>query len=117
MSLPGVIQKRVADYSVETHNPASIVGTRVIHAAKTTETKSLAIFRLTFKDLRHAPEGQWNSNDIKMYEVGAATIANESVVPFESEFFRVQMISDRNKDGGFTMYWAKRIGENEARDE
>ena len=117
MSLPGVIRRRTADYSVETHNPSSIVGTRVIPASKTTETKTLAIFRLTFADLRHAPEGQWNSEDIKMYEVGPATIAQESVVTFEGSDYRVMMVSDRNKDGGFTMYWAKRIGIHEASNE
>lgn len=113
MSLAGVVGRRVADYSVEIHNPSSIIGTRVIAASKTTETKSLAIFKLDFKDLRHAPEGQWNSQDIKMYEIGAPTIALESVVTFESSEYRVMMVSNRNKDGGFSMYWAKHIGVNE----
>jgi hypothetical protein len=113
MVVPGPVRRRLADYTVETDNSEVIVNGEVEQNAKTTETKSLAIFRLTFKDLRHAPEGQWDSNDIKMYEVGEATIPAESVVTFEGDKFRVLMISDRNKDGGFTMYWAKRIGENE----
>lgn len=117
MSLAGVIGRRVANYSVEIDNGETITGTRVAQNAKTSATKSLAIFRLTFKDLMHAPEGQWDNNDIKMYEIGAATITAESVVTFESEDFRVMRISNRNKDGGFTMYWAKRIGVNEANNE
>lgn len=117
MPVPGPVRRRLADYSVETDNGESIVGTRVVQNAKTTETKSLAIFHLEFKDLRHAPEGQWNTGDIKMYEVGAATITQESVVTFEGSDYRVMRVSDRNKDGGFTMYWAKLIGVNEANDE
>lgn len=117
MSLAGVVGRRVADYSVATHNPSSIVGTRVIAASQTTETKTLAIFKLTFKELQHAPAGQWDSQDIKMYEVGAPTIALESVVTFESSDYRVMMVSNRNKDGGFSMYWAKLIGVNETKTE
>lgn len=117
MSLAGVIRRRSADYSVEIDNGETITGTRVQHNAKTTATKTLAIFKLTFKDLMHAQEGQWDSQDIKIYEVGNGTITLESVVTFESSDYRVKMISDRDKDGGFTMYWAKLIGLNEANDE
>jgi len=117
MLLPGVIRKRRVDYSVEIDNGETITNGEVEHNAKTTETKSLAIFHLQFKDLRHAPEGQWNTGDIKMYEVGAATITQESVVTFEGSDYRVLLVSDRNKDGGFTMYWGKLIGENEAKNE
>lgn len=114
MPLSSVLQKHLADYTVEIDNGESVVGTRVIQNAKTSETKSLAIFQLTFQDLRQAPEGQWTSSDVKIYEVGAATIPAESVVKnFGGDDFRVMEISDRNKDGGFTMYWARRIGDNE----
>lgn len=116
MSLAGVIGRRVATYSVEIDNGESITNGEVERLAKTSTTKSLAIFRLTFKDLMHAPEGQWDSNDIKMYEIGAATITAESTVTFEGDDFNVMRISNRDKDGGFTMYWAKRVGVNEASD-
>lgn len=117
MSLAGVIGRHKADYSVEIDNGETVTGTRVEQNAKTTATKSLAIFHLEFKDLQHAPEGQWNTGDIKMYEIGPATITQESVVTFAGSDYRVMRVSDRDKDGGFTMYWAKLIGENEANDE
>jgi hypothetical protein len=76
-------------------------------------TKTLAVFKLTFRDLQASPEGQWTMEDVKVYELGDPTIPMESVLAIGTKRYRFTMLSDRDKDGGFSMYWAKKIGDNE----
>ncbi len=108
-----VIQEHIQSYVVRLDTGVTESGGRSTKNIQQTVSRDLAIFRLGFRDLMTLPQGQYNQEDIKAYELGGKTITMESVIIFEGSEFRVVSNSDRNKDGGFTMYIAKKIGDNE----
>jgi len=115
--LQSVIQEHVATYVVRLDTGETDSGGRAQRNLQQETTKDLAIFRLGYRDLMSLPQGQYSSEDIKAYELGAKTITLQSVIVFEGSEFRVTSNSDRNKDGGFTMYVAKKVGDNETSDQ
>ena len=115
--LQSVIAEHIQSYVVRLDTGVTESGGRATKNIQQTVSKDLAIFRLGFRDLMTLPQGQYNSEDIKAYELGGKTITMESVIVFEGSEFRVTSNSDRNKDGGFTMYIAKKTGDNETSDE
>jgi len=66
--------------------------------------KKLAIFEVGTRDLKASPEGMFVMGDIKIYEVGAASIPEKSTLVFGSHTYEIVNISDRNKDGEFSWY-------------
>jgi len=115
--LQAVIQEHVQSYVVDLYTGETMADGRVQEGIQQQVAKDLAIFRLRYRDLMALPQGQYTSEDVKAYELGNGTIPIESVITFEGSKFRVDQVSDRNKDGGFTMYIAKKIGDNETSDE
>lgn len=113
MRLPGVVSRRAVSYVVYLYTGDVDSGGRITENNQLQTTKTLAIFPLTFQDLRNLPDGQYTTEDIKIYEVGTPTIPTESVVKYNGKSYRVMMVSDRNKDGGFSMYVAKKTGDLE----
>ena len=108
-----VVREEIQTYVVRLDTGVTESGGRATKNIQQTVSRDLAIFRLGFRDLMTLPQGQYNQEDIKAYELGAKTITMESVIVFEGSEFRVVSNSDRNKDGGFTMYIAQKVGDNE----
>jgi len=112
MSLVNIpIKKRVAEYQVTlagSGSGGSYVKGIWVPSISGTVTKSLAIFKLDFKALQAMPEGMYTTEDVKIYEVGSATIPLHSTVVFEGKVYEFDMEADRDKDGQFSMYIAKK---------
>lgn len=117
MRLAGVVRRRLRAYVVRLNTGDIESNGRVTESNQLETTVQLAIFPMSFQDLKNFPEGQYTTEDIKIYEVGAPTITEESVVVFNNKQYRVMMISDRDKDGGFSMYVAKKTGDLETNTE
>jgi len=75
---------------------------------KTTATKQLAIFPLTYKQLRYLPEGAYDYQDRKIYEIGSGTLEKDDIIIFQNDYFRITELTDRDFDGGYAAYLGKR---------
>ena len=47
--------------------------------------------------------------DIKVYEIGPQSIPIKSILTFNSNKYEFVDVADRDKDGNFTWYWARRV--------
>lgn len=68
----------------------------------------LALFPLSNRDLKYLPEGQFTNQDLKIYEVGAGTLTDKSIINYSDNKYLVNGGSQRDFEGGFTSYIAKR---------
>ena len=71
-------------------------------------TKEIAIFPLTFKDLRYAPNGAYTLQDKKFYEIGSGTIQPKSTIELTEGTYTIDQWAGRDFDGGFAVYVGKR---------
>jgi hypothetical protein len=100
------IRKHLRTVTVNQHSEAKVDGEYI--DTYVSGTKQLAVFPLTLKDLRHDPNGVYTLQDKKFYEIGAGTINPKSTVVMSDGTYTIDLWSDRNFDGGFTMYVGKR---------
>lgn len=75
-------------------------------------TRQLGIFPLTWKELRYLPEGSYNHQDRKFYEIGSGTLNKDDIILFQNDKFRITELTDRDFDGGYAAY----LGKKEAND-
>ncbi len=106
------IKRRLREYEVNLHSGETTVKGVVTQVAGATVNKKLTIVPLTKQDLISSREGQYTIEDIKAYEVGPATIPHKSIINFNGKKYEVDMISDRNVYGQFTIYIAKKLNDN-----
>ena len=71
-------------------------------------TRQLAVFPLTFKDLKQDSNGAYTLQDKKFYEIGSGTINPKSTIVLSEGTYSIDQWSNRNFDGGFTVYIGKR---------
>lgn len=69
---------------------------------------SLASFPLTFQQLRYLPEGAYNTQDRKFFEIGSGSLKKDDIILCDYGTFRINELSDRDFDGGYTVYLSKR---------
>jgi hypothetical protein len=100
------IKKHLRQCTVETVSGTYVSGEYV--EITTDDTKNLGVFPLTFKELRYLPEGAYNHQDRKFYELGSGTLNKDDIVIFQSDRFRITELTDRNFDGGFAAYLGKK---------
>lgn len=74
-------------------------------------TQMIAI-PITPTQLRNLPEGKYKAGDMRFYHKGAPVYGQGDLILLGEVKFEIMDISDRFHDGGFTLYFAKRIYEN-----
>ncbi len=68
----------------------------------------LALFPLGNRELKYLPEGQFTNQDLKVYEIGAGTLTDKSIINYNEKEYLVNGGTQRDLEGGFTSYLAKR---------
>jgi len=71
-------------------------------------TIELGVFPLTWKQLRYLPEGAYNHQDRKFYELGSGTLEKDDIILYQDDRFRIAELTDRNFDGGYAAFLGKK---------
>lgn len=100
------IIKHLRTLTIETVSGVTINGEYV--EITTSGTRQLGVFPITSEELRTLPEGMYDFDDRKFYEIGAGTLNKKSYVIFNSNKYLLNRKSDRDFDGGFTVYFGKK---------
>lgn len=79
----------------------------------TSSTADFAIIPISQKELQVLPEGLYDKFDRKFYSKTLYDVPNESVFEVGSEKFKVLSRDDRSFEGGFCVYYTKRIRQGE----
>lgn len=72
-----------------------------------------AVLPMSQKELQVLPEGVYDKFDRKFYSADSYDIPNESVFEVGSEKFKILSRDDRSFEGGFCVYYGKRIRQGE----
>jgi len=72
----------------------------------------LAGFPIGRKDLNFFGDGVYTFQDRKFYEIGAGTLKDKSEITFDGDRYLIDGGTKRNREGGFTTYFGKRISDS-----
>lgn len=100
------IIKHLQSVNVQTHSETIMQGEYI--ETLVTGTKQLAVFPLTMQDLRYDTNGTYTLQDRKFYELGSGTLTPKTKIVLSDGIYRIDQWSNRNFDGGFTVYVGKR---------
>jgi len=101
------IIKHLVPVTVQHHSESVVDGEYV--ETFVSGTVELGVFPLSMKDLRYDTNGTYTLQDRKFYELGSGTVAKKSIIQLTDGDYRIDQWSNRNFDGGFTMYIGKKI--------
>jgi len=73
----------------------------------------LAVFPIGRRDLNFFGDGVYTFQDRKFYEIGAGTINDKSEATYNGDRYLLEGGERRNREGGFTTYFGKRISDSE----
>lgn len=107
--ITGVYQsiiKHLKSCTVETASGVYVDGEFV--ETLTESIVDLAPFPVTWKDLKFMTDGAYTTQDKKFYELGSPSLAVHDVVILGVDRFKIMQSTDRNDDGGFSIYLGKR---------
>ena len=94
-------------YGSETYVDGELVKTYTA----TGVTKKLAVFPLTNRDMRFLEQGQYTFQDKKVYEIGAGTLTDKSIITHDGSKYLIDGGTKRNFEGGYTIYISKKISD------
>jgi len=100
--------KRLRTVTVYLHSESFVDG-EYVEAVSSSGTYKMAIIPITADQLKYLPEGVYNTQDKKFYEVGNGAIPEKSTIQITAgDVYRVKEINNRYLDGGFTVYFGKK---------
>jgi len=109
MRLSSVIRRRLKDYTVEIPSGVGqIINGRYVETPVIGQ-KKLFIIQLTYELLKFLPDGAYTIKDIKVYEVGKPSLQTGCIIHYKGSRYEVSSEADREKDGNFSSYFAKRL--------
>lgn len=107
------INRHLRTMTVDVFQSESFVDGENTQVFSTGVNKTLAIFPLSNRDLQFLPDGVYTFQDKKIYEIGAGTLTDKSIVNFDGSRYIVDGGTKRNFEGGFTTYIGKRVSDSE----
>ncbi len=100
--------KRLRTVTVYVHSESFIDG-EYVETISSSGTYQMAIIPITAKQLKYLPEGVYDTQDKKFYQIGDGTITAKSTIQITADdVYRVKEINNRYLDGGFTVYFGKK---------
>jgi hypothetical protein len=94
--------------SVKSVAPGLRVDGDWVHGTPTTVETSMICIPITPAQLKHLPEGKYRAGDMRCYHKGAPRFADGDVITVKNVQYAIGDITDRELDGNYTMYLAKR---------
>jgi len=105
MSIPYVIQKRYADYTLDGLSTGQYVN-GIWTETKSSSTVKFAILPLTAAELNQFPEGTASLQDIKLYQADGADVPDRSVVTYKGAKYEIRSHIDRDE---YKLYIGKKL--------
>ena len=100
--------KRRRTVTVLCHSESFIDG-EYVESVSSSGTYEMAIIPITANQLKYLPEGVYDTQDKKFYQVGNGAITEKSTIQITAgDVYRVKEINNRYLDGGFTVYFGKK---------
>lgn len=106
------IVRHLRTMTVDVYQSEGYVSGENVQVFSTGVSKTLAVFPLSNRDISYLPDGAYTFQDRKIYEIGAGTLTDKSILNFDSSRYLIDGGTRRNFEGGYTTYLAKRIAEN-----
>ena len=75
---------------------------------KTSGTVDLALFPIKPEEIGLSQENTFTFEDLKCYEIGSGTLNVNDEIIFNTNNYTIKNKADRDFDGGFQIYFAKR---------
>jgi hypothetical protein len=100
--------KRLRTVTVYVHAESFVDG-EYVETVSSSGTYQMAIVPITAKQLRYLPDGVYDTQDKKFYQIGDGAITEKSTIQITAgDVYRVKDINNRYYDGGFTVYFGKK---------
>lgn len=113
-NVSGALDRHLRSVTVKTYTGETVATTgEAADTAMTSSTSDFAIIPISQKELQVLPEGLYDKFDRKFYSKTLYDIPNESVFEVDSQKFKVMSRDDRSYEGGFCVYYTKRIRQGE----
>ena len=113
MALKDVIAKRTETLTISIWLGDSYIKGVLQQGSVTSQSRELAVFPMNDRDLQAFPEGMYSTEDLKCYQVGAVNIPLKSTMVYTNgKTYEFVALSDRNKDGEFSWYVARKQSDN-----
>lgn len=113
-NVSSAIDRHLRTVTVKTYTGEALATTgEATDSAMTSSTLDFAIIPMSQKELQVLPEGLFDKFDRKFYSKVSYDIPNESVFEVGSEKYKIMSRDDRSFEGGFCVYYGKRIRQGE----
>jgi hypothetical protein len=107
------INRHLQNVTIDVFLSESFVNGERVENFSTGVVKKLAVFPLNNRDLFYLDSGVYTFQDKKIFEIGAGTLTDKSIMTHEGSRYIVDGGTKRNFEGGFTSYISKRISDSE----
>lgn len=113
-NVSGALDRHLRSVTVKTYTGETLASTgEATDSTMTSSTLDFAILPISQKELQALPEGLYDKFDRKFYSKVSYDIPNESVFEVDSQKFKIMSRDDRSFEGGFCVYYGKRIRQGE----